>query len=171
MFSLYLLNVGSMYEFIGWRMLFEANIVWVKREGDTFTGNNFSRAHHWYFEGGEVVPATASHHIVPIPYSEPKNVDPEQAYIAALSSCHMMSFLTIASKRNYVVERYADQASGCLEQGETGKFSITEVTLRPDIRFSGSRIPSAAELKKMHNVAHQNCFIANSVNTRINIEI
>lgn len=150
---------------------FKANVEWVRNKQEMFIGNNFSRSHQWQFDGGVCVPASASHQIVPLPYSNPENVDPEEAFVATLSSCHMMAFLTVASKKKYVVESYIDHAMGVLEQGETGKFSITEVTLRPDIRFSGSRLPSAVELQKMHNVAHQNCFIANSVNTRINIEI
>ena len=152
-------------------MFFEANVVWTKSDQDAFIGNKFSRVHQWLFDGGLSVPATASHHIVPLPYSKPENVDPEEAFIAALSSCHMMAFLTVASKKKYVVDSYVDQATGSLEQGEEGKFSITVVTLRPKVRFSGARLPSKDVLQKMHHIAHQNCFIANSVKTQINIEV
>ena len=153
------------------KITFEANVEWAKSDQEDFVGNKFSRAHWWQFDGGVSVPATASHHIVPVPYSKPENVDPEEAFIAALSSCHMMAFLTVASKKKYVVESYVDQAYGALEQGEDGKFAMTEVTLRPNICFSGSRQPSKDVLKKMHHVAHENCFIANSVKTQINIEV
>ncbi|MBC7001585.1 OsmC family protein [Photobacterium sp. BZF1] len=152
------------------KAIFEANVEWGRNEQEVFVGNKFSRSHRWQFDGGVSVPATASHQIVPLPYSKPENVDPEEAFVATLSSCHMMAFLAVASKKKYVVDSYIDHAMGVLEQGEGGRFSMTQVTLRPNIVFSGARTPSKETIEKMHNVAHQNCFIANSVKTEINIE-
>ncbi|MGR5066052.1 OsmC family protein [Photobacterium sp. DNB22_13_2] len=150
---------------------FEAEIFWKRTQHEPFTDNQFNRSHQWQFDGGVTVPATASHHIVPPPLSTPDHVDPEEAFIAALSSCHMLAFLTIAAKRKYVVENYVDKAEGILAEDSAGKLSMTKVTLRPTIHFSGARVPSREVLEKMHNVAHENCFIANSVKTVVTVDM
>lgn len=150
---------------------FEAGIIWQRSQNEPFIDNLFHRSHQWQFDGGVSVPATASHHIVPLPLSTPEYVDPEEAFIVALSSCHMLAFLTIAAKRKYIVEKYIDEAVGILEESSAGKSSITKVTLRPAVQFSGARAPSREVLEKMHNVAHENCFIANSVKTTITVDI
>ncbi|MGD8170288.1 OsmC family protein [Vibrio sp. TRT 21S02] len=150
---------------------YTAVVSWQRQAAETFTDNKYSRAHQWEFDGGVIVPASASPHIVPLPLSVEENVDPEEAFIAALSSCHMLVFLSIAAKRNYVVEQYVDSAVGVLEPDENGKTAVTKVALRPSIRFSGERKPTYEQLEKMHHVAHENCFIANSVKTDVTTEI
>ncbi|MDH5929898.1 OsmC family protein [Vibrio splendidus] len=148
-----------------------AVIRWQKAEDDAFSDNQYSRGHTWEFDGGITVPASSSPHVVPLPFSVEANVDPEEAFIAALSSCHMLTFLGIAAKQKYVIDSYVDDAVGVLEEDESGRSSVTKVTLRPDIVFSGIKIPTAKQLDKLHHLAHKNCFIANSVKTEIVVEM
>ncbi|MDH6015464.1 OsmC family protein [Vibrio splendidus] len=148
-----------------------AVIRWQKAEDEAFSDNQYSRGHTWEFDGGITVPASSSPHVVPLPFSVEANVDPEEAFIAALSSCHMLTFLGIAAKQKYVVASYVDDAIGVLEADESGGSSVTKVTLRPDIVFSGIKIPTAKQLDKLHHLAHKNCFIANSVKTEIVVEM
>ena len=148
-----------------------AVIRWQKAEDETFSDNQYSRGHTWEFDGGITVPASSSPHVVPLPFSVEANVDPEEAFIAALSSCHMLTFLGIAAKQQYVIDSYVDDAIGVLEEDESGRSSVTKVTLRPDIVFSGIKIPTAKQLDKLHHLAHKNCFIANSVKTEIVVEM
>ncbi|CDT73961.1 putative Peroxiredoxin, OsmC-like protein (fragment) [Vibrio coralliirubri] len=116
------------------------------------------------------MPASSSPHVVPLPFSVEANVDPEEAFIAALSSCHMLTFLGIAAKQKYVIDSYVDDAVGVLED-ESGRSSVTKVTLRPKIVFLGTKKPTAKQLDKLHHLAHKNCFIANSVKTEIVVEM
>lgn len=148
-----------------------AVIRWQKAEDEAFSDNQYSRGHTWEFDGGITVPASSSPHVVPLPFSVEANVDPEEAFIAALSSCHMLTFLGIAAKQKYVIDSYVDDAIGVLEEDESGGSSVTKVTLRPDIVFSGIKIPTAKQLDKLHHLAHKNCFIANSVKTEIVVEM
>ncbi|WP_135381909.1 OsmC family protein [Vibrio tasmaniensis] len=148
-----------------------AVIRWQKAEDEAFSDNQYSRGHTWEFDGGITVPASSSPHVVPLPFSVEANVDPEEAFIAALSSCHMLTFLGIAAKQKYVIDSYVDDAIGVLEEDESGRSSVTKVTLRPDIVFSGNKIPTAKQLEKLHHLAHKNCFIANSVKTEIVVEM
>lgn len=148
-----------------------ALVRWEKAENEPFSDNQYSREHTWEFDGGAIVPASPSPHVVPLPLSVEANVDPEEAFIAALSSCHMLVFLSIAAKRKYVIEEYIDDAVGVLEEDSQGRMSITRVTLRPRIVFSGDRQPSRVQLEKLHHMSHENCFIANSVKTEITTEI
>ncbi|MEZ8233770.1 OsmC family protein [Vibrio splendidus] len=148
-----------------------AVIRWQKAEDEAFSDNQYSRGHTWEFDGGITVPASSSPHVVPLPFSVEANVDPEEAFIAALSSCHMLTFLGIAAKQQYVIDSYVDDAVGVLEEDESGRSSVTKVTLRPEIVFSGIKIPTAKQLEKLHHLAHKNCFIANSVKTEIKVEI
>lgn len=147
-----------------------AVIRWKKAEDEAFSDNQYSRGHTWEFDGGVTVPASSSPHVVPLPLSVAENVDPEEAYIAALSSCHMLTFLGIAAKQKYVIGSYVDDAAGVLEEDESGRLSVTTVTLRPKIVFIGSKVPTRAQLDKLHHLAHKNCFIANSVKTDIVVE-
>ena len=101
---------------------------------------------------------------------DPKNVDPEEAFVASLSSCHMLTFLAIACKQKFVLDEYVDDAVGHMEKNPEGRMAITRVTLRPKIKWSGDKQPSAEELDKMHHAAHDNCFIANSVKTEVTVE-
>jgi organic hydroperoxide reductase OsmC/OhrA len=148
---------------------YTAKLEW-QRNGAAFTDNRFSRAHRWMFDGGADVPASASPLVVPPPLSDPAGVDPEEAFVAAIASCHMLWFLSLAAKQKFVVEHYRDDAVGIMEKNEHGKTAITRVTLRPEIGFSGDARPSPEELQALHQRAHENCFIANSVRTEITIE-
>ena len=148
--------------------LYTAEVHWERRDA-VFTDKRYSRAHRWSFDGGVVVPASSSPHAVPVPYSDPANVDPEEAYVAALSSCHMLTFLWLASRQGFVVDSYTDAAEGLMQVNEAGKEAVTRVTLRPRIVFSG-RQPSEAELEALHHQAHDECYLANSVKTAIEVK-
>jgi len=99
----------------------------------------------------------------------PKHVDPEEAYVASLSSCHMLTFLAIACKQKFVMDEYVDDAVGVMEKNAEGRLAITRLTLKPRIKFSGEKQPTKEELDKMHHAAHENCFIASSVKTEITV--
>ncbi|EGQ8064414.1 TPA: OsmC family protein [Vibrio parahaemolyticus] len=144
-----------------------ALITWQRQANEIFSDNQYSRAHTWRFDGGLLVPASPSPHVVPLPLSVEENVDPEEAFVAALSSCHMLVFLSIAAKRRYVIDSYVDAAEGELTAGENGKVWVSRVVLNPKVVFSGDKQPSYEQLEKMHHMAHENCFIANSVKTEI----
>lgn len=147
-----------------------ATIKWQRQQDEKFIDNQYSRAHDWQFDGGQTVKASSSPHVVPLPYSVAENVDPEEAFIASLSSCHMLFFLSIAAKRKYIVESYIDEASGIMQADEDKKIAMTEVTLKPTIKFIGDRQPDPQQIDKIHHQAHQQCFIANSVKTKITIQ-
>lgn len=146
-----------------------ATIEW-KWDGEDYRRNKYSRRHTWTFDGGLVVNASSSPHVVPLPMSDASAVDPEEAFVASLSSCHMLSFLFIASKQGFVVGSYRDEAVGHLNKTPDGKMAITTVTLRPATKFSGEKVPTPEELHELHHQAHEICFIANSVRTEVNIE-
>lgn len=145
-----------------------ATVRW-QRGTATFSDNLYSRAHTWEFDGGVEVPASSSPHVVPIPLSNPANVDPEEAFVAAVSSCHMLTFLGIAAKKRYVVDSYDDVAVGIMEEDGRGRMAITRVILRPEIRFSGKHVPSPEQLAQLHELAHKNCFIANSITAAVEV--
>ena len=147
-----------------------ATIRW-QRGNQDFTDSKYSRGHEWVFDGGMSVAASASPDIVPLPMSVAENVDPEEAFVASLSSCHMLFFLDIAAKSGYVVDEYTDAAIGRMEKNTEGKTAITKVLLRPSATFSGARIPDPGEIEHMHHRAHELCFIANSVKTEVTTEI
>jgi organic hydroperoxide reductase OsmC/OhrA len=138
-----------------------------ERDGAVFTDKRYSRAHVWRFDGGQVVPASASPHVVPLPYSVEANVDPEEAYIAAISSCHMLTFLSLAALKGIVVESYADKATGVMEKVD-GKLAVSRVELDPAIVYAGQK-PVAELEAELHHLAHEQCFIANSVKTEIQV--
>jgi organic hydroperoxide reductase OsmC/OhrA len=140
------------------------------RNGARFTDNRYSRAHTWSFDGGVEVPASSSPHVVPAPMSVAAAVDPEEAFVAALASCHMLWFLSIAAQQGFVVDDYRDDAVGEMAKDAAGKLAITRVTLRPAARWSGERRPSVAELEAMHHEAHEQCFLASSVKTEVRCE-
>jgi organic hydroperoxide reductase OsmC/OhrA len=148
-----------------------ATIVWQRREEEHYIDNKYSRAHQWVFGGGVIVPASSSPHIVPLPYSVEDNVDPEEAFVASLSSCHMLFFLSIAAKNNVIVERYVDRPVGLMAKNTHGKRAMTTVTLRPEIHFSVDTPVTLIQLEKMHHQSHEECFIANSVNTEVVTDI
>ena len=143
---------------------YKAIVDW-KAKGD-FAANRYARAHEWRFDGGAVVPASSSPHVVPAPLSDPAGVDPEEALIASVSSCHMLWFLSLAQAAGFVVESYRDEAEGRMGKDDRGKVAVTKIILYPEIAFAG-RAPSAGELDRLHHNAHDKCFIANSLRTEI----
>lgn len=145
-----------------------ATIAWT-RDGAAFTDQQYPRAHTWRFDGGAVLRASSSPHVVPLPHSDPSAIDPEEAFVAALASCHMLWFLSLAAQRGYVVDSYDDAARGTLARDADRPLAITDVVLRPRVRFSGPA-PDAAAHEELHHAAHARCFIANSVRTRIHLE-
>ena len=148
---------------------YTAETLWLRNDGD-FLGNRYSRRHLLRFDGGLEVPGSSSPHVVPLPMSDASALDPEEAFVSSLSSCHMLWFLSIAGKRKFCVDRYFDTASGVMEKNADGKMAMTVVTLRPDVVFSGERQPGREELAQLHHDAHEACFIANSVKTEVRCE-
>ncbi len=149
-----------------------ARIHWAHDAGDAaaFLGRRYSRRHEWHFDGGAVVPASSSPHVVPLPMSDASAVDPEEAFVAALSSCHMLWFLDVASRAGWSVASYADEAVGGMSPDAQGRLVVSVVTLRPHVVFAGGRQPDAAALQALHHQAHASCFLANSVKTEIRCE-
>lgn len=150
-------------------MNYQAKIVW-QRDASNFLDNRYSRKHTWSFDGGIAFAASSSPHVVPVPMSDEAAVDPEEAFVASLSSCHMLWFLAIAGKKRFVVDEYVDDAIGILEKNADGKMAMTQVSLRPKVTFSGDKQPTSDEQNAMHHQAHDACFIANSVTTKVNVE-
>ena len=149
---------------------YTAIVRWTRSPDDVFAAGRYSRAHEWAFDGGGVVPASASPHVVPKPYSDEAGVDPEEAFIAALSSCHMLFVLDFARRAGFVVDSYEDRAEGVMEKNAEGRIAITRVTLRPHIAWGGDKQPDAAALAELHHKAHEACFIANSVTSKVTVE-
>lgn len=149
--------------------LYTAETIW-ERGDQAFLDKRYSRQHTLRFDGGIDVPGSASPLNVPLPMSVQAAVDPEEALVSALSSCHMLCFLSMAVQHGHVVDRYHDQAEGVMAPNEQGKLAITEVALRPHIVFSGDIKPTADEIAHMHHQAHEACFIANSVKTAVRVE-
>jgi organic hydroperoxide reductase OsmC/OhrA len=137
-----------------------------KRETADFSYQSYSRDHDWTFDAGVTIRASAA----PAYRGNTACVDPEEAFVASLSSCHMLTFLAIASRKRLTVDSYHDEAVGILNKDAAGRLAITEVTLRPSVEFSGETLPSAQEIEQMHEQAHHECFIANSVKTEVGVE-
>lgn len=150
------------------RHLHTATVVWQRGEGD-FAKGRYSRRHVWRFDGGIELAASASPLVVPKPYAAEDAVDPEEAFVASLSACHMLTFVDLARHAGYVVDAYADDAEGELEKTAEGRSWVARVTLHPAITWSGDR-PGADELDRLHHRAHDLCFIANSVKTAVSVE-
>ncbi len=150
---------------------YSATISWQRGASEPFVDQRYSRAHWWEFDGGVRVPASSSPHVVPLPWSVAENVDPEEAFVAAISSCHMLTFLWLAARAGYLVESYRDEAVGIMEANARGRQAITRVTLQPLVQFGGERQPDLAVLEQLHHQAHEECFIANSVTTVITTRI
>lgn len=148
---------------------YTATVSWNHNDGD-FTGNKYSRKHLWNFDGGLEIPASASPHIVPEPYSDPSAIDPEEAFVASLSSCHMLWFLSLAARKGYTVISYKDQAEGIMQKDQEGKLAITEVILTPVVTFEQDSAPGRQDFDELHHSAHRRCFIAHSVKTEITID-
>lgn len=159
---IFLRNIGALSEY--------KTVVQWDRDDAVFTDNRYSRGHRWLFDGGIEVPASSSPHVVRLPFSIAEAVDPEEAFIASLSSCHMLFFLSLAANQGFVVDSYRDEAVGVLEKDAAGKLAMTRVTLHPQVEFSGDRQPTADELAAMHHNSHDECFIASSVKTDVRCE-
>jgi organic hydroperoxide reductase OsmC/OhrA len=140
------------------------------RGDQNFLDNRYSRRHTLRFDAGIDVAGSSSPQVVPVPYSDPAAIDPEEAFVSSLSSCHMLWFLSIAAKRMFVVDSYRDTAVGVMGKNELGKVAMLSVTLKPDVRFSGQQLPSREDIEQMHHEAHEECFIANSVKTIVKCE-
>ena len=149
---------------------YKAVIGWKRGAGEPFTDLKFSRAHQWSFDGGITVPGSSSPLSVRVPYSRAEAVDPEEALVAALSSCHMLTFLYLAAKQGLVVDAYEDEAVGVMTKNARGKLFVSKVALRPRIAFAGAQPPNAAQLAELHHHAHEECYIANSVLTEVVVE-
>ena len=148
---------------------YTATIRWSRSGNGDFAKGQYSRAHEWVFDGGLTVPASASPHSVRPPMSDPSAIDPEEAFVASISSCHMLWFLWGASQRGLRVDSYRDEAVGVMEKNAEGRLAVTRVTLRPHFVFCGST-PTADVLRELHDAAHHACYIANSVRTEIRVE-
>jgi organic hydroperoxide reductase OsmC/OhrA len=143
-----------------------AEVLWL-RDGQDFLDNRYSRKHLLRFDGGVEVPGSSSPHVVPLPLSDAAAVDPEEAFVASLASCHMLWFLSFAAQRKFCVDRYCDAATGEMAPNAQGKMAMTVVTLRPQVHFGGERQPTRVQIDLMHHEAHDECFIANSVKTEV----
>jgi len=148
---------------------YTATVAW-ERNGAAFTDRRYSRAHRWEFDGGVEVPASASPHSVPLPLSLAEAVDPEEAFVASVASCHMLWFLAIAAARGHVVDSYRDAAWATMGPDAEGRVAILDVYLRPEVRFAGGREVATERLAELHHAAHAECFIANSVRSAIHCD-
>jgi organic hydroperoxide reductase OsmC/OhrA len=146
-----------------------AEIIWT-RDGQDFLDNRYSRRHILRFDGGIEIPGSSSPHVIPLPMSDAAAVDPEEAFVASLSSCHMLWFLFIAGKEKFCVDRYVDKAIGVMAKNSDGKLAMTTVTLYPEVSCSGETLPTNEQIENMHHRAHEECFIANSVKTEVRCE-
>ena len=146
-----------------------ATIRWIRKGEGDFAKGQYSRAHEWLFDGGAKVAASPSPHVVPAPWSEASGVDPEEAFVASLSSCHMLFFIDFARRAGLTIDEYVDAAEGVLEKRPDGRFAMTRVTLRPRVTWNGEP-PEEATIADLHHRAHEACFIANSVTTEVIVE-
>jgi organic hydroperoxide reductase OsmC/OhrA len=144
----------------------KATIKWQRTSPDFLKGK-YSREHTWTFDGGVTVAASASPSVVPVPFSNPTHVDPEEAFVASISSCHMLKFLYLAAKQGFQIDNYADAAVGVMARNEKSVPWVSLVTLNPKIVFSGDKLPTPADEKQLHHLAHEQCFIANSIKTGV----
>src|SRR3954452_7140839 len=148
---------------------YTATIRWSRTGEGDFAKGQYSRAHLWAFDGGAVIPASPSPHIVRAPWNDPAGVDPEESFLPSLSACHMLFFVDFARRAGFVLDSYVDEAEGVLDKRADGKIAMTRVTLRPRLAWSGEA-PGKAAIADLHHRAHEACFIANSVNTEVTIE-
>ena len=150
-------------------MQYISKIIWHRNEA-IFSDNRYSRKHVWQFDGGVEVPASSSPQVVRLPMSDAAAVDPEEAFVASLASCHMLWFLDIAARAGYIIDSYIDDAVGTLAKNSDGKLAMTVVTLKPNVIFSGEKRPSRDDIQRMHHKAHDECFIATSVKSEVRCE-
>lgn len=152
-------------------MPYSVKIFWKKSLDEAFVDSKYNRSHTWSFDGGIEIPASSSPHVVPVPMSNESAVDPEEAFVAAVSSCHMLWFLSIAAEKNFIIESYEDNAIGVLGKNEEGKLAMTKITLKPKVNFNDRTVPPIEQVDELHRLAHEKCFIANSVKTKITIMV
>jgi organic hydroperoxide reductase OsmC/OhrA len=148
---------------------YTATVRWSGADPEAYSKGRYYRGHEWAFDGGTVVPASAAPENVPPGTANPAGVDPEEALIASISSCHMLFFLDYARRAGFVLSSYVDEASGVLEKRADGKMAVTKVTLRPKLEWAGAA-PTAEQLADLHHHSHESCFIANSVNSEVTVE-
>ncbi len=146
----------------------KARISW-KRTGPDFLKGEYSREHTWTFDGGVTIPASSSPTVVPAPFSNANAVDPEEAFIASISSCHMLTYVWLAYRDGFIVDSYEDDAVGTMAKNERSVPWVDEVTLHPKISYSGAKLPTPADEERLHHRAHEECFIANSVKTEVKV--
>jgi len=152
-------------------MPYSVKIFWKKNLDEAFVDSKYSRSHTWSFDGGIEIPASSSPHVVPVPMSNESAVDPEEAFVAAVSSCHMLWFLSIAAEKKFIVESYEDNAIGVLGKNGEGKLAMTKITLKPKVNFNDTTVPTSEQVDELHRLAHEKCFIANSVKTDITMMV
>ena len=150
-------------------MQYTSKILW-ERNGANFSDNRYSRKHVWRFDGGIEVPASSSPQVVRVPLSDAAAVDPEEAFVASIASCHMLWLLDIAARAGFIIDSYVDDAVGILAKNSAGKLAMTTVTLKPNVIFSGDKLPSREDIERMHHKAHDECFIATSVKSEVRCE-
>ena len=148
---------------------YRATLKWT-RNGAVFTDQRYSRGHTWSFDGGVTVPASSSPLSVRLPYSVAEAVDPEEAFVAAIASCHLLTFLYVAAKQGFVIDDYSDDAVGEMTKNERGKLWVSKVILSPTITFAGDKRPSPEQFEELHHLAHEECFIANSVRSEVIVQ-
>lgn len=150
----------------------QATIFWslADTSGADFLKGRYSREHEWSFDGGLKIAASPSPSVVPVPWSNPAHVDPEEAYVASVASCHMLTFLWLAGRKGFAVASYEDCAVGTMAKNAQGTPWVERIALRPRIDWSGEKIPTAEEISHLHHAAHEGCFIANSIKTEVVIE-
>src|SRR5262249_51833889 len=142
----------------------KATIAWSRTSPDFLKGK-YSREHTWTFDGGLTLKASPSPSVVPVPYSNPACIDPEEAFVASIASCHMLTFLYLASRQGFQVDGYSDEAVGVMGKNEKGVPWVSKIILAPKITYSGDKTPSSQEQHQLHHESHEQCFIANSVKT------
>ena len=147
----------------------KATILWTFSQGDFLKGT-YSREHTWTFDGGMTIQASSSPAAVRVPFSNPANVDPEEAFVASISSCHMLTYLYVASRKGFAISRYEDEAVGVMTKNEHGIPWVSSVVLHPRITYTDAKKPSREDESQMHHLAHEQCFIANSVKTEIKVD-
>ena len=147
---------------------YKVTVDWTRGRAD-FLGGKYSREHTWTFDGGLTVPASPSPHNVPAPYSNPAHVDPEEAFVAAVSSCHMLTFLYLAYRQGFQVDGYGDEAVGVMAENDRGSRWVSAVTLNPNVRYGGAKLPTPAEERQLHHLVHEQCIIANSIRSAVTV--
>jgi organic hydroperoxide reductase OsmC/OhrA len=148
---------------------YTATVRWSGDDPEAYRKGRYQRGHEWAFDGGTVVPASASPENVPPGTANEAGVDPEEALIAAISSCHMLLFLDYARRAGFAISSYVDEAVGVMEKRDDGKIAVTRVSLRPKIAWAGDQ-PNAEQIADLHHRSHEDCFIANSVTTEVTVE-